>query len=87
MTLSISIPDRLVETLRRSVGGNLNAYALEALAVQLYRERKLYHKQLAEILELDRWQTDEVLRRHGVVDLTVEEIDRQFQAIRALESP
>lgn len=85
MTLSISIPDRLAEMLRHHIDGDLGAYALEALAVQLYRERKLYHKQLAEILGLDRWQTDEVLRRHGVVDLTPEEIDRQFVAIRNLE--
>ncbi len=84
--VTIPIPDQLGETLRRSVGGDLSTYAREALAVQLYRERKLYHKQFAEILGLDRWQADEILHRHGVVDLTPEEVDRQFESIRALES-
>ena len=85
MTLTIPIPDPLGQILRRNIGGDLDTYAREAMAVQLYRERKLYHKQLAEILGVDRWQADEVLHRHGVVDLTPEEIDRQFQTIRSLE--
>lgn len=86
MTLTIPISDALGEALRRNIDGDVDTYALEAMAVQLYRERKLYHKQFAEILGLDRWQADEVLSRHGVVDLTPEEVDRQFQSIRTLES-
>lgn len=85
MTLTIPIPDSLDDALRRHMGNDMNAYAREALAVELYREGKLYHKQFAQMLGLDRWQADEVLRRHGIANLTPEEIDLQFQSIRKLE--
>lgn len=80
--MTIPIPDDLEQILRQCVGGDLNAYAWEAVAVELYREGKLYHKQFAQLLGLDRWQADEVLRRHGVVDITSRDLDREDKVIR-----
>lgn len=82
MTLMIPIPDSLDDTLRREVSGDLNVYAREAIAVQLYRDGKLYHKQFAQMLGLDRWDAEEVLHRHGVADITAKDLDREDATIR-----
>jgi predicted HTH domain antitoxin len=82
MTLTISTPDELGETLRQRVGGDLSAYAREVFAVSLYRSGMLSHKELTEILGVDRWQAEEVLRRHGVVDITPQDLERDDRVIR-----
>lgn len=81
MTLTIPIPDELEEMLRQRVG-DLNAYAREVIAVGLYRDGKLYHKQFAELLGLDRWQAEEVLHRHGIADITAEDLQSDDKVIR-----
>lgn len=86
MTLTIPISDDIERALRERGTGDLNAHARETLAVEWYRQGKLYHKQFAAMLGMDRWQADEVLRQHGVCDLTPEEIDRQFDSIQKLEA-
>ena len=83
MVITIPIPDDLERKLRAETPDLDNA-AKEAFLVSLYRQGRLYHKQLAEFLGIDRWQTEEVLRRHGVSDLTPEEIDRQFETVRRM---
>ena len=60
-TIEISLPDTLVKAL----GTNpieLPRKTLEALAAQSYRSGKITHAQVAEILGLDRWQTDAFLK-------------------------
>lgn len=82
MSVTIPIPEDLAAALRQRAKGDVNAYAREVLAVELYRDGVLYHKQFAQILGLDRWQAEEVLRRHGVVDITRDDLDRENEVIR-----
>jgi predicted HTH domain antitoxin len=60
--LSIPLSPELTEALQ-SVGGA----ARERLAVSLFREGRLNHLELSKVLELDRFGTDAVLKRHQVV--------------------
>ena len=81
MTLIVELPSDLEATLRRIVAGDLNAYAREALAVQMYRDRKLTHGQLQQFLGVKSYEADTILKKHGGVDeLTSAELAAQVQA-------
>ena len=68
--VSFELPNELMKQLQSS-GADVAAEAKEALAVKLFREHKLNHRQLSELLGLDRFATDGVLKRHEVVERSV----------------
>lgn len=86
--LSIALSPELTCALQ-SVGGTPNDAAREALAVSLFREGRLSHVELSRVLELDRFQTDAVLKRHEVVNggLTLEELELDRIALDAILGP
>ena len=74
MAVSFQLPTELEHDLRSRLR-NLDAEAKEALLVSRYRQGKLSHLALSKALNLDRFETEDVLRKHNVTeDLgTVEE--------------
>ena len=77
MTLCIELPQELEAVLRQQ-HSNLDQEAKEACLVEFYRQGRLTHFQLAQALELDRYSTDGVLKRHGVVDeMSIEELKQE----------
>ena len=55
----------------------------EAVLIELYRQQKLTHHQLAAALNLSRIQTDALLKAHGIsYDITAEEITRESASLR-----
>ena len=85
MTISFSLPKPVEEFLRARVG-DLNATAKEATLVELYRQGKLSHGELAESLETSRDEANAVLKRHNVTEdlITLEEFDEQVTSLRRL---
>ena len=82
MTIHFEIPDCIAEQLR-AAGIDLNQTAKESLLVELYRQEQITHHQLAEALGLNRYETDGVLKRHGVeMELSLEEFRRQAASLR-----
>jgi len=86
--MTINLPDNLIppggldeESLRR-----LNRAVSEAAALELYRQGKLTHLQLGSALEMDRWQTEALLKKHGVIEdlMTQTEFRRQVESIKRL---
>ncbi len=77
--LSIPLSPELTRALQ-SVGGTPDRAARELLAVSLFREGRLNHLELSKVLELDRFETDAVLKRHqvatGALTLNDLEMDR-----------
>ena len=67
MAVSFQLPTDLEHELRRALR-DLDAEAKEALLVSLYRQRKLSHVALSKVLGLDRFETEDVLRRHNVTE-------------------
>ncbi len=67
VTFTIQLPKSVEDRVRASVA-DLDATAEEALLVALYRRGTLTHRALSELLRLDRFQTESVLRRHNVVE-------------------
>jgi predicted HTH domain antitoxin len=84
MQLTVDLPNDFEAILRRTVEGDLNAYAREALAVQLYRDRKISHGQFQRLLGISSYEADTILKRHGGVDdLTAEELAAQVEVSAA----
>jgi hypothetical protein len=61
-TVEISVPDTLVKALGAQPE-DLPRQTLEALIIQAYRNGKITHAQVGELLDLDRWATDALSKR------------------------
>jgi predicted HTH domain antitoxin len=84
MSVCIELPTDLEASLRSQIE-NLEATAKESFLVDLYRQERITHHQLASALGIDRMSLEEVLQRHGVVeDLpSVSELRKQFDDLDA----
>jgi len=83
MTIRFEIPQDIEQQLRSS-GIDPDREAKEAYLVDLYRQERLTHHQLAEALGLSRYETDGVLKRHGVeLELTPEMFRSQVATLRS----
>ena len=65
MNISFEIPQDIEQELRTN-GLEMNREAKEAYLINLYREERITHRQLAEALGLNRYETDGVLKRYKV---------------------
>ena len=82
MPIIFEIPREIEQELGRN-GADLNGEAREAFLVELYRQERITHHQLAEALGLSRYETDGVLKRHKVwLELTPEELAAQAASLR-----
>jgi predicted HTH domain antitoxin len=73
VTISFEIPHDIEQEVA-AAGADLNGEAREAFLVELYRRRKISQHQLGMALGVDDYETDEVLKRHGVaLEISVEE--------------
>ncbi len=65
MNISYEIPLDIEQELRTN-GPDINREAKEAYLIDLYRQERISHRQLAEALGLNRYETDGVLKWHMV---------------------
>lgn len=88
MAVTFQLDTALEAQLRREVH-DLDQAAKEATLVDLYRQGKLSHVELAQSLTLDRFQTEAVLKRHNVTeDLpTIEELEADRRTLEQLLRP
>lgn len=84
MSISFSLPKSVEDSLRAQIG-DLDAVAKEAALVELYRQGRLSHGELAESLSISRDEANGVLKRHNVTEdlITLEEFDEQLVELRA----
>jgi len=82
MTISFEIPRNIEQELSASEA-DLSGEAREAFLVELYRQERIMHHQLAEALGLGRIETDGVLKRHKVPSgPTLEELRVEIGSLR-----
>jgi hypothetical protein len=67
MSVCITLPPDL-ETSLRNQSVDLDTTAKEAFLVELYRQERITHHELASALDLSRLETDELLGRYNVWD-------------------
>jgi hypothetical protein len=85
MAITIALPAEVEAALRLDVA-DLDADARETYAAELYRRGKLTHRQLSSVLDLDRFETEGVLKRHRVFeDLPgYDELAQEARELKAL---
>ncbi len=77
ITVTVEIPEDLA-TILSSGGQDLSRAALEALAVEAYRAKRLSDAQFRRILGLSRFEADALLKAHGVwLDYTLDDFERE----------
>jgi predicted HTH domain antitoxin len=83
--VTIGLPKELTEALARS-GRDLSRAALEALATEAYRERKISHSQLRQLLGFEtRMEVDSFLKDRGVeLEYTYEDLQRDLATLTRL---
>lgn len=83
--LTVELPPDAEERIRAE-SPNLPAAVREGFLVNLFRRGILTHYQLAQALDLDRFETDAILKRHQVTEqsLTHEEIDADVASLKEL---
>ena len=74
MQVTIRIPDEVAERLS-AAGGDVSRRALEALALEGYREQTLTLYQVSEMLGLSRVETEDFLGQHHVPLSVIGEAD------------
>lgn len=65
MNISFDVPSDIEHELCTN-GADLSCDAREAFLIELYRQDRIKHYQLAEALGLSRLETDGILKRHKV---------------------
>jgi hypothetical protein len=84
MEITLEIPDELAAALTPP-GQAPDRAALEALALEAYRERRLTGYQLRTLLGIpSRYQLDGFLKAHSVYDYTIEDFENDLASIRDL---
>ena len=87
MSVTFKLP-AVIERQLRGEWADFDAVAKEAALVELYRQAKLTHHQLATALGLDRIAADELLKRHQVTEdlVSPEALGIQLVSLRKLVS-
>jgi predicted HTH domain antitoxin len=78
MEIILRIPDDVAHRLS-AAGGDVSRRALEALALEGYREEALSLYQVSEMLGFSRSETEDFLGRHNVslANITEADLDRE----------
>ena len=79
MEITLRIPDGVAQRLS-AAGGDISRRALEALALEGYREQTLTLYQVSELLGLSRVETEDFLGQHHVPLSVIGESDLDREA-------
>lgn len=82
MAICFELPPDVEQGLRLKLG-DVNRVTKEAALVELYRQEKITHHELARSLGLSRFETDALLKRHNVTEdlMTVEELQAELRPL------
>jgi hypothetical protein len=78
MEVTLHIPDEIAK--RLAAGGDVSRRALEAFALEGYRDQTLALYQVSEMLGLSRVQTEDFLGQHHVPLAVINEADLDREA-------
>jgi hypothetical protein len=82
--ITVTLPDDLAAPLLPD-GQESARTALEALALEAYRQRRITAYQLRTLLGIPwRYELDGFLKQHEVYDYTIEDFDHDLATIREL---
>ena len=80
MEVTVHIPDEVAKQLSAAGGGDVSHRALEAIALEGYRDHTLTLYQVSEMLGLSRVETEDFLGQHRVPLAVITEADLDREA-------
>jgi hypothetical protein len=85
ISFCLNLPSHVEEELRAE-SGDLSTAARVAFGIELFRRGILSHYELGQSLELDRFETDALLKRHKVTEhaLSHEVVDAEVKSLSEL---
>ncbi len=88
ISFNVNLPPGIEERLRAEAP-DLSAAGREAFAVDLFRRGILTHHGLGQTLDLDRFETDALLKRHLATEQSLihEDVDSDVQSLNELLAP
>jgi predicted HTH domain antitoxin len=83
ISVIVDLPPQVEERLRAE-SGDLSSAVRESFAINLFRRGILSHHELGQVLGLDRFETDALLKRNEVTEysLTHEDIDADVNSLK-----
>jgi predicted HTH domain antitoxin len=83
VSVAVDLPADVEDRLRAE-SGDLCSAVRESFVINLFRRGILTHHDLGRSLGLDRFETDALLKRHGVTEysLTHEDIDADVRSLK-----
>ena len=83
ISLVVDLPPGVAERLRAE-SGDLSSAVRESFAINLFRRGILTYHQLGQVLGLDRFETDALLKRNDVTEysLTHEDVDADVSSLK-----
>ena len=85
MVLTLELPDGIAEALSVRGGTDLSRKALEALAIEGFREKKLSQFQVGQLLGLSRMEAEDLIARHAdLYDYDPEELRREAELLSSV---
>jgi predicted HTH domain antitoxin len=87
MVLTLELPDSIAQALSVPGGADLSRKALEALAIEGFREKKLSQYQVGQLLGLSRIEAEDLLARHAdLYDYDPAELHREADCLASLST-
>lgn len=87
MTCTIEIPDPVADALEWAVPPS-SREIIEMLLLERYREGKVSRGRISQLLDMNFWETEEWLHRHGaLIEISPEESTRDINAAKAFLRP
>ena len=83
ISLAVNLPPGVEERLRAE-SGDVSSAVRESFAINLFRRGILTHHELGQVLGLDRFEIDALLKRNDVTEysLTHEDIDADVSSLK-----
>ena len=85
LTINLDLPKEIEQQLRAE-SRDIEVEVKEAYALELFRQGRLSHYELSQVLGLDRFETDGYLKRHNVFEgsLTMEDLEADRRTLDEL---
>jgi predicted HTH domain antitoxin len=88
MVVTLELPDSIAQALAVPGGADLSRKALEALAIEGFREKKLSQYQVGQLLGLSRIEAEDLLAHHAdLYDYDPADLPAEAQRLAAFTPP
>jgi predicted HTH domain antitoxin len=85
MQITIDLPDEYIQRLEPDLD-NLPQHILEALVVEAYKAQRLTNAEVGQILKLNRFEVDALLKQHqAYLHYTIADFNQDLQTLQQIQ--